>query len=486
MVGQSTTSIRRSSHCYGATLPSQYKRQPIMTAHKIEQKTHIRRAQESKVGDLLRYASESQKLCNAAANEVKMNHARKSNFVAQIAAEKLEKEQMEKDLEDARKNALLQEQNQRFAEKISQRNTQREKMQLEIQRICETSEELKELERNLKIAYVNKERAAQHQEAILLKKLEQARERAIDDKMEHDRKIGIKVDAAKDAVRRKQLSAQKEVLQKQMQEKKELELRMKEEALRDKEMVDAIMSKIQEEDELEIRERNRMKEETRHLVQQFEQEREYTKQMLTKQEKEQEAEIEAYSKKIQERKEAAEQQKKEEEAQKRKLWLKVTEETKAQTESRELFGRLRDMLWEEELEEKRSREEKERAEMRARRRREMMRDNQAQIKNKQELIAKMEEEERHLVEVMLAKFAADEMDEKRRQEERRLAKDQFVREAQQQRIDRAKLFELEKEKEIEERKAGAIHEEYRQRIIAEARRKLLAQHAAQLNGFLPK
>ena len=196
------------------------KQSNIMTAHKVEKQTTLRRAEESRISDLLRYANQSQKLCNAAKNEVMISNARKSSFIAQVAAESLEQERLEKQNQELQMKQYTQVQNQRFAEQISHRNKERQKMELEIQRICETSEELKELERNLRIAYVNKERAAQHQEAILLKKLEQAREYAIDERMEEDRQLEIQRNIEKNNLRREELSKQKDVLQKQIQQNK--------------------------------------------------------------------------------------------------------------------------------------------------------------------------------------------------------------------------------------------------------------------------
>ena len=261
---------------------------------------------------------------------------------------------------------------------------------------------------------------------------------------------------------------------------------MKEEEIKDKEVIDAIVAKINLEDTLELEERQRKKEETRKLVQQFHDEREKHKLYLKEQEKKQEEEIQNYNHLMEERKNNEEKRKKAMEEEKRIRWEKITEETKSQTQSKELFEELRNMLWQEELEEKRAKEEKERALERARRKKEMMRDNQAQIKSKREMIAQMEEEERRLVDVMLAKFAADEQDEKKRIELLRLEKEQFVQEAYHQRKERALMFQREKEKEIKERNCGAQQEEYRRRVVAEARRKLLAQHATQLKGFLPK
>lgn len=461
-------------------------RQPIMTAHKVEKQTVLRRAEESRVSDLLRYASQSQKLCNAAKSEVMISNTRKANFISQVAADNLARERFEEQNENIQKKTLKQIQNSRLAERISIQKRERQKTELEIQRICETSEELKELERSLKVAYVNKERAAQHQETILLKKLEQVRNHAIDEQMEYDRQQEIHRDAEKDKKRKEALSKQKEVLQKQILDNKELAQKMREEALKDKEIVDAIVSRINEEDKLEQKERQRKKEETRMLVLKFHEERERHKEVLAQQERELDVEIEEYNKLMEQRKKKEELQKKILDEERHDRWEKVTEETKAQNQSKEMMDALRDMLWQEELEEKRINEEKQRSIERSRRKKDMMRDNQAQIKSKREMIAEMEKEEWRLVDLMLAKFEADEQDEQKRAETRKIEKNQFVQEAQIQRVERARMFELEKQKELRERDVGAKQEEYRQRVVEEARRKLLSQHAAQLRGFLPK
>lgn len=457
-----------------------------MTAHKVEKQTIIRRAEESRVSDLLRYTAQSQKLCNAAKSEVMISNARKANFISQVEAENLAREHIEKQNESVQRSVLKQLQSRRLAEKISNEKRERKRMELEIQRICETSEELKELESSLKIAYVNKERAVQQQERILINNLEQARNHEIDKQMEFDRQQEIERDYERDKKRREKLSKQKIVLQRQIKDNKEFAQKIRIEALKDKNIVDAIVTRINEEDKLELKERKRKKEETRMLIQQFYEEREKHKRLLAQQEKEQEAEIEAYNKVMEQRKEQEEFLKKTVDDERRARWEKVTEETKALNQSKEILDTLRDMLWQEELEEKRINEEKQLAIARARRKKEMMRDNQSQIKNKREMIAEMEREERRMVDVMLAKFEADEIEEQKKAQIRKMEKNHFVQEAQIQRKERARMFELEKEKQLRERSAGAEKEEYRQRVIAEARRKLLSQHATELKGFLPK
>ncbi|CAN0564251.1 unnamed protein product, partial [Ectocarpus sp. 12 AP-2014] len=89
----------------------------------------------------------------------------------------------------------------------------------QIQRICQESEELKALEQRLKVAYVNKERAAQYEENRFLRQVENDKEQAIADKMEHDRQMALKTEADKVAARKKLLEVQRGALHAQMQER---------------------------------------------------------------------------------------------------------------------------------------------------------------------------------------------------------------------------------------------------------------------------
>ena len=86
---------------------------------------------------------------------------------------------------------------------------------------------------------------------------------AIDDQMEYERQLYIKKEMDKEGGRRERMMEQKSVLQKQILDRQVLAVEAREEADRDKEMVEAIVNKINEQDRLEIEERNRKKEEVR-------------------------------------------------------------------------------------------------------------------------------------------------------------------------------------------------------------------------------
>ena len=126
---------------------------------------------------------------------------------------------------------------------MHKQKVEQEAREIEIQRVCDSSSELKELERRLKIAYVNKERKAQHQETLLLRKLENDREHAIDEKMEAGRLLDIQRKEERELHRKQHLVAQKSVLQDQITAREKERGKLKDEALNDKKMIDAIISK---------------------------------------------------------------------------------------------------------------------------------------------------------------------------------------------------------------------------------------------------
>ncbi len=181
-----------------------------MNAQKVDKLTQIRRAEEQRVKDLLRYNSECQRL-----SMMTVNNSRRASVESRVDTETEKRPELErKRNEDAIKKSNAEE-----AEKERlQKSVERERLEREIQRICDSSEELRELERNIKVAYINKERAAQHQESALIKNIENIREQMIEEEMERRRQDLIKIEDEKDKDRRKKLVAQKTVLQEQMRE----------------------------------------------------------------------------------------------------------------------------------------------------------------------------------------------------------------------------------------------------------------------------
>lgn len=183
----------------------------VMSSRKVEVLTQQRRAEEQRVKGLLNYASECQRF------STNPNSRRAS--VTSISKEEIQREKRKQLEIRRRENALRQAENERKEQIQKAEDTEKKRLEREIQLICESSDELKELERTIKTAYVNKERAAQHQEALLMKKIDSVRNESIETEMEKKRQEVIRREEEKEIARRSLLSQQKHVLQEQMKER---------------------------------------------------------------------------------------------------------------------------------------------------------------------------------------------------------------------------------------------------------------------------
>jgi hypothetical protein len=457
----------------------------IMTAHQVERNTTLRRAEEQRVSELKQFSTQSRWLSNCAEKESMIDQVRDAKLKSRLAAEE-EQRRLLKERQELRQRELAsKELERRIMTEMHQQKIEVEKREREIRRICESSEELNELERKLKIAYVDKERAAQHQEAMLIRKLENDREQAIEERMERDRQQDFRHQQENEKNRKQYLVSQRELLQNQMLDKEEQTKKLKEESsLKDNKMVDDIIAKINREDDMEREQRMKKATETRALVLQFQNERTLQKEVLEEEERQQDAEIQAYNEMKEQRYLKDEADKKRNEIEKKRRWEKVADKTQSQLQSSEEYTAIRNMLWEEELEAKQKKAEADAITRQMQLKEEMMRENKAQISAKKEMLEKMEQEERELVKRMLLKFSQDEEEEKRNEENRRKFKQRFMVEASQQRMERDILLQQERERELNEEATQKKREERRQQIIEEAKRLLLQKHSSQLQGFL--
>lgn len=187
-------------------------RQEIMTTRKFELRSQNRRTHEQKMNELLHYARETQRFGidpNSRKASVNASSINESQVDNRRNPEVLREEQI----------TIQQVNQQAIQNEMRKQPSEREMLELEIQRICESSDEIRELERQIKLAYVNKERAAQLQELSLIRKVESARNHVIEEEMERRRQHMIKIEEEKELCRRNKLIEQKSVLQDQMKEK---------------------------------------------------------------------------------------------------------------------------------------------------------------------------------------------------------------------------------------------------------------------------
>jgi len=254
----------------------------------------------------------------------------------------------------------------------------------------------------------------------------------------------------------------------------------------DKEVIDGIIAKMNEDINKELMEKARKNEEARKLMKEFQDERKAMLSANAKKEAEEDAAIRAYMDLLDQRQLLEEKQKREEQDKKHYLWSKVTQESERHRSMKEEYDDLRTLLWEEELEEKKRKQEEDERLKHLRLKQENIRLNNEQIQAKKEKLKAYEDEERKLAKMMLDKFTADEDKERLRREQIALAKRHLAADAQRLKDEKQRIALEEKCREEDELRASQQSEEFRQRVISEARKRLLATHAANIKGYLPK
>eukprot|EP00953_Heterococcus_sp_UTEX-ZZ885_P001673 1429-Heterococcus_DN1.PRE.1 len=360
-------------------------RQPRMTAAYVDQMMVQRRLDERYQNDLKRYNHEVNVLSHAAANEQRMTYQRRANETARFTAEQMMDDQISAQEAGQRTHARLQEQNSRLAEELQRRRAETARSSMEVQRICAESEELKELEQRLKLAYLNKERSAQHADKQLVKRLQDDIEQSMADKMEHDRQQALRAEADKIALRRDMAADQRQALQRQMEEQKALmaEAAMQEtswhcgviimcvvptaccnycvppsntlanqEAERDREMVSAIVNAIEREEQEEAHSLMLKREQTRAMVRDAELQRVKQLELKKIRQAAEEADILRHNERLAQREAQIEEEKRKKKELNDQNFRAVVESTQKQRNEEDELRVLRDMLWEEELEAK--------------------------------------------------------------------------------------------------------------------------------------
>lgn len=456
-----------------------------VSAQVVEKNIQAQRAIEVQKREYGAFSAENAKLVYVAKAQERLESKRREAYQSACVAEQQFENRAREEHYNKRMQNIVHAQNEQLANEMNKETADEERKAREIQRLCEEAPELRDLERALKIAYMNKDRAAQHQEKISIAVQESARIQAIEDEMEYNRQQGIQADNDKMAARKEIYMKQREVLQGQIAERRQL----MEEALRqseiDKQMVDDIVKKINEEDELEYKERKARQEATAKIVKQYEQQRIRELAARKAAERAEEEKIAKYNRDMEARNEgvaAKKQAKKDEED---RILQRIVEETARKRAADEEFNSLRDMLWEEELEAKKREDEESRVRKMREMKKDMMDANSRMMISKAESRRKEIEEEARMVALMRRKFAEDEARERLQEEKMKNSKIHHMKLIERQRIERKSMYDVEKEKEAAEVQLAQEREDYRRKVIQEARKRLLEEHAAKLQGYMP-
>lgn len=456
-----------------------------ISAQQVERNVQMQRILDVQRHQLGLFAAENNKLlveANAQSKvEIRRRQAQQQSCRTEMDYERrIQEEQSQRRLQET--STLI---NQSLAAELDREVAEKERREREIQRICEESNELKELEHALKIAYLNKERAAQYEEKVFLSQKEQERIQSIEDQMEYDRQFALKAEEDKKGAKKALFDDQRAVLQHQIAERRALQDEAQRQVELDRKMVDEIVHRINVEDDAAARKRKEMQLATAKMVRDYETQRQREIAVAKAKAKADEDTILAYNKSVEARSEgiaAKKQAKKDEED---RILAKIVEETERKRREEEEYSNLRNMLWEEELEAKRAHDAQERHNKQERMKHEMMSANEKMLVTKTSLRLQEAENEARMIELMKKKFAEDEARERAENAARNAAKAKHMVLIESQRQQRKAMYEEEKQEELSHAQEAARREEYRLQVIAEARKRLIAEHSAKLQNFMP-
>ena len=431
------------------------------------------------------FAAENNKLLSAANAQSKVDMSRKMNYQQICNNERLYEEKLQEQERQRVESQRRQEQNQNLAIMLDRETAEMERKMREIQRICADSPELKDLEKALKIAYLNKERATQHMEKVLRENIEKERVQAMEDKLEHERQMADKAEKAKRGKADDAFAKDRVILQRQIKEREDTLLEAKNQMMIDRANVDEIVRKIQDEDRQAYQKKRDAQEETARTVRMYEEQGRKAKADRAAALQAEEDAIAAYNKAVEDRGAGVEAKKAAKEEEKMRALAKIVAETERKRKEEEEFSNLRDMLWEEELEAQRSADTQARKDKAHAIQKEMMEANQRMMDTKAQIRHQAAQDEARMLALMRKKFAADEDAEREKDRKKKAEKAHHMTLIHQQSAERKVMFDREKAQEEALLEEGKRKEEYRQMVIKEARRKLLEQHAANLAGYMP-
>ena len=385
-----------------------------------------------------------------------------------------------------------------------------------MQRVVEQSEELRDLEAKLKVAYMNKERDVQILEAAKLVEQQRTDDARVAEEMEKDRQRGLKAEAYRAYLRTQDGVLMRQELDAQMIEKEERKKLAYEEFLKEKSMVDEVVERILAEDAAEKHAREAKEAEIRADIADFVATSEKMKEGRMKIIEAENKEIRAYAQvclprailgaqffarnspsappthphpslrlrlppqMVMQRETELRMQRESEQNKKDAILERLSSDmAKAQREADELEN-LRNELVVQETEERIIQKEKEKFERTVQQRLDIALANeyQRQLKSIRREEEKKEEDEFRLA--MMKKFEEDDRLDELNARKRREKQMEHRREIERLLEKRREAYEAERARGLEEKALEERHAALRTQIIEEERRRMIANHAKNL------
>ncbi|NXB60668.1 MNS1 protein, partial [Struthidea cinerea] len=424
--------------------------------------------------------------CRSQASEERDWGRRAARLRAELERERRLDEALRAAEENRKQRALQLEREQKLAAELARRDLEKMKDEKIRQQVRANSLELRELERKLKSAYMNKERAAQiaEKKAIYDEKMKWEDEVAQEMKEEYDR--FLKEEMSAELRRNQEKKMYHQELDKQVEEQEKKKQEAYEEFLREKLMIDEIVKKIYEEDQMEKQRKLDKIKETQTYIEEFIKEQAIWRKRKQEEMEEENRKIMEFANMQRQREDDWMAKVRDTEEKKQRVQNMVAKTMEREEQRRKEQEQIRQDLYLEKQEEMERKKEMAEIEKRIRQRLDLRQTYEEQVALKAAAQQAMREEEEALRQQILAKFAEDDRIEQLNAQRRRMKQLEHKVAVEKILEDRRKQCIAEKERELEERELEKRRQESIRAIIEEERQKLLKEHAWKLLGYLPR
>ncbi|KAI7813914.1 meiosis-specific nuclear structural protein 1 [Triplophysa rosa] len=466
-------------------MSSTRQRRNISHSHHQRMILENRRQEEIREDQGKRVAKERQLQANLQCEE----RVEKKRFLRRLQDEEYGKhleETLRKAEEDREFRERQLEQEERMAKEMARIHDEKLRDEKMRQYIKENSSELRELELKLKSAYLNRERAAQVAEKQAMRYEATRQEAAIARKIKDELERAQIENEKQEQKRYEEVVRYQQDLEQQLEEKERKSLEAYEEFIKEKLLVDEIVRKIYEEDQMERQLQLEKVTATQRYIEDFKMQQVEWRRMERERMEAENRRILEYAHYQQRREEDRMEKVREREQAKETLHKMLSEQIDMERRQREEMERVREELGLEEQAEAARQKEIEEMEKRIRQRLELQQTRQEMMAFKQMRKQAEKEEEEAFRSMMMAKFAEDDRIEQMNAQKRRMKHLEHKRAVEKLLEDRRQQYLADKEREAEERAMEQEREAQRRHIIEEERQRLLKQHATKLLGYLPK
>lgn len=452
----------------------------------VEQRIIKRRETEARENDLRRRLVENNILAGHGKSEVRVEEMRRARSEAGERRELFMDYTFVKAEQDKARRTQIAQFEEHLADEIARRKATHHREEMDRKRICDGSEELRQLKEKLHMAKVNKERAQQLLDIETRKQQDHMADHVAAEYMENERLEQAEMEFKLNIEKAKQRERVKHINQQQIAQKEAQRVDALKEYDKDRAHVQALVDKIEKEDEDEKHAREEKKRETRVMLRQFMVEQQEKQRAMDAAEVEENERIEAYARMKREQEAELLRQKEEAEKEKQRLFKNMVMQMEGKRQQAEDLELLRNDLHREELEVASRKREEIQMRKKLEDREEMKNAYVFQMQMKERIAATARDEENKVREELMRKFAEDDRIEQMSEQRRRMKMEEHKREAQRLLELRRQMYE---ESRAAERQIDAnlrADEGSRQVIIEEERKRLLREYGSDLKDFLPK